>query len=204
MFEYLLVFSIPKGGFYNKAVSLNMRIQEQSVLERDKRYYPHLTALLTCLNESKEGQFIRFLRDVTDTISPFNVSLSDIKGFDYNSVIYVDIEEKKPIKANVEKLKAKLNGLVKPYKSVKYNRTFEPRFMKDDLHITIEKHLEKALYDYFLPILKSENHTFENFRIDQMVLFKKRLGPYKNQKIAIFKFLGKSVGEYIQGSLFNQ
>ena len=105
MFEYLLVFNIPKGGFYDKAVSLNMRIQEQSVLERDKRYYPHLTAILTCLNESKESQFIRFLRDVTDSISPFNVTLSGIKGFDYNSVIYVDIEDKKPVKAIVEKLK---------------------------------------------------------------------------------------------------
>jgi len=54
MFEYLLVFGIPKGGFFYTAVSLNELLQDRFTLLRNKQYYPHMTALLTCLHESKD------------------------------------------------------------------------------------------------------------------------------------------------------
>lgn len=203
MFEYLLVFNIPKGRFFDQSISLNEFIQKKFNLVGEKKYHPHLTALLACLHDSNEKQFIQFIREVADTIAPFDVTPSSIEGFDYNTVVYVDMEDKKPMKAIIKKLKDKLKRIVKPYNSLKHHRTFEPRYTRD-LHVTIWKHLDKILYDYLLTTLKSENHTFENFRIEQMILFKKPLGSYKNQKIAVFKFLGKTEGDYIQGSLFDQ
>lgn len=196
-FEYLLVIDIPKGSFYNSVITLKKLIQKKYNCRKDKVHNPHLTLILTCLHESREHQFIRFLAEIAEYTKSFNIQPSSCKGYGSTPVVYVDVTDKKDVKELVKRLRVKLKGFLKPY------QTFIPRFCSDS-HITIAKDMDKAGYELALEELISGDYNFANFHAGQMILLKKRLGPYKKHKeVALFKFSGKTGSQYIQVSLFN-
>jgi len=194
-FEYLLVLDIPKGAFYSSLLDLKKLVKRKYDCKKAKVTQPHITLLVTCLHESREERYIQFLKEISEYITPFDISPTNCKGYQSNLVVYVDVKDKLPIQAIVKRLRGKLNRTLKRYQS------FSPRYCSDP-HITIAKDMDKADYEMALAELKSVDHNFEYFHVGQMILLKKRLGIFRHEVIGYFEFLGKTEARYVQGELF--
>ncbi|WP_257666149.1 2'-5' RNA ligase family protein [Parapedobacter tibetensis] len=174
-------------------------------IQRFKRYFiqsyrfsnaivtrTHLT-LMRCLQyESYESRFVQKLRNISATVSPFDIELQGFGNFGHT--LYIDVKTIHPILDVVSNRKEE----IKPF--VNRNMKQAPFFVKKP-HITIARQLTPTQCNMVWALWSRAKYE-GRFHAKKMLLLKRRVGTRTYRKVEKFTFRGQ-IPYPIQGRLFN-